>query len=270
LRELFGDIDGAIELMQLAYQRTPQTEVEDRAWIATQLGHLEFARGRRDDALKLIQHALEIFPGYHYALSQLAKLRASEKRFAEAVELHRRHVRSAPHPENYYALGVALIKSGRTREGRAVLAEFEVKARAEMKSWDNANRELVMYYVDQAKQPAKALEVAQLEADRRKDVFTLEALAWAQSTAGQQRAARAVIERALAVGIKDADMLYRAGMIAQRQGDRSAALDYFSRSLEANPRSAVAELARRQQTEIATRQERTARIAPSAAREAGK
>ena len=68
LRELFGDVEGAIELMQLAYNRTPQTEVEDRAWIATQLAHLEFARGRRDVALKLTQHALEIFPEYHYAL----------------------------------------------------------------------------------------------------------------------------------------------------------------------------------------------------------
>ena len=270
LRELFGDIDGAIELMQLAYNRTPQTEVEDRAWIATQLGHLEFARGRRDDAVKLVQHALEVFPGYHYALLQLAKLRVSEKRIAEAIELHRRHVRTAPHPENYYALGVALIKAGRTREGRAVLAEFEAKARAEMKGWDNANRELVMYYVDQAGQPARALHVAQLEADRRNDVFTLEALAWAHSAAGQQRAARAVIERALAVGIRDAGMFYRAGVIAQRQGDRSAALDYFSRSLDANPRSEVADLARRQQIEIGTRQERTPRIAQRAAGEAAK
>jgi tetratricopeptide (TPR) repeat protein len=41
LRELFGDIEGAIELMTAAYQRTPSAESEDRAWILTQLGHLE-------------------------------------------------------------------------------------------------------------------------------------------------------------------------------------------------------------------------------------
>ena len=254
LRELFGDVEGAIELMQLAYNRTPQIEVEDRAWIATQLGHLEFARGRRDDALKLVQHALELFPGYHYALAQLAKLRSSEKRYADAVELHRRHVRAAPHPENYYGLGVALVKAGHAKDARAVLAEFETKARAEMKSWDNANRELVMYYVEQAGQPGKALEVARLEAERREDVFTLDALAWAHSAAGQHGPARAAIERALAVGFRDADMLYRAGIIAERQGDRTAALEYFRRSLEVNPRSEVADLARRGQTRIGAQQ----------------
>jgi tetratricopeptide (TPR) repeat protein len=33
LRELFGDIDGSVELMEMAYQQTPPTELEDRAWI---------------------------------------------------------------------------------------------------------------------------------------------------------------------------------------------------------------------------------------------
>jgi tetratricopeptide (TPR) repeat protein len=40
LRELFGDIDGAIELMSKAYDRTPPLEYEDRAWTLTQLAHL--------------------------------------------------------------------------------------------------------------------------------------------------------------------------------------------------------------------------------------
>ena len=134
-----------------------------------------------------------------------------------------------------------------------MLADFEKKARAEMKGWDNANRELVMYYVDQAKQPAKALEVARLEASRRQDVFTLEALAWAHAALGQQREARTVMERALAGGIRDAGMFYRAGIIAQRQGDRSAALDYFSRSIEVNPRSEHADEVRMRLAQIGPR-----------------
>src|SRR4029077_12950023 len=37
LRELFGDIEGALELMTMAYEQTPWNESEDRAWTLSQL-----------------------------------------------------------------------------------------------------------------------------------------------------------------------------------------------------------------------------------------
>jgi tetratricopeptide (TPR) repeat protein len=260
LREIFGDVEGAIEMMQLAYQRTPLTEVEDRAWIATHLAHLELARGRAGDADKLAGHALELFPDYHYALAQLAKVRMAQGRRDEAVTLLRRHVAAAPHPENFYGLGVALLKAGKQREARQVLSAFETKARAEMQGWDNANRELVMYYVEQARQPATALEVARIEAARRQDVYTLDALAWALSASGRHGEARTAMDKALAVGIRDAAMLYRAGQIAMRQSDARAALEYFERSLAADPGSEYADAARRSSTQLRAPPARSAQI----------
>ena len=56
---------------------------------------------------------------------------------------------------------------------------------------------------------------------------------------------RAAIDRALAVGVRDAAMLHRAGVIAQRGGDRVAARRHFEASLEVNPRSEVAATVRR-------------------------
>src|SRR6266702_6131748 len=76
LRELFGDVDGALELMDMAYQSTPPTETDDRAWILTQMGHLLIISGKTDKAEKLLQQALALFPGYHYVLGNLAKVRS--------------------------------------------------------------------------------------------------------------------------------------------------------------------------------------------------
>ena len=68
LRELFGDIDGSMDLMNMAYQSTPPSEVEDAAWIVTQMAHLDLSIGKIEEAEKLSQQALTMFPGYHYAL----------------------------------------------------------------------------------------------------------------------------------------------------------------------------------------------------------
>src|SRR5688572_16138160 len=54
LRELFGDVEGSIELMSAAYQRTPPEESEERVWLLTQLGHLEWTAGRPENAERLL------------------------------------------------------------------------------------------------------------------------------------------------------------------------------------------------------------------------
>ncbi len=113
LRELFGDIEGAVELMTAAYQRTPSAETEDRAWILTQLGHLELMRGRTENAERLQEEALAIFPNYHYALANLAKVRSTQKRYAEAADLLKRRYAAAPHPENLFSLAEELERAGR-------------------------------------------------------------------------------------------------------------------------------------------------------------
>src|SRR5215831_3970254 len=65
LRELFGDVDGALDLMEMAYQSTPPSESEDAAWILTQMSHLALATGKSSHAENLLQQALMLFPGYH-------------------------------------------------------------------------------------------------------------------------------------------------------------------------------------------------------------
>jgi tetratricopeptide (TPR) repeat protein len=96
---LFGDIEGSMDLMNLAYQSTPPSEVEDAAWIVTQMAHLDLSIGKIDEAEKLSQQALLMFPGYHYALGNLAKVRIQQKRYDEAVELLRQRYQAAPHAE---------------------------------------------------------------------------------------------------------------------------------------------------------------------------
>jgi tetratricopeptide (TPR) repeat protein len=234
LRELFGDIDGAFEFMDMAYQSTPPTEVEDRAWILSQMGHLRLTEGKTEQAEKILRQALLLFPGYHYALGNLAKVRLQQKHYDEAIDLLQQRYQVAPHAENLYDLAEALEIAGRASEAKKAFAEFETKSLLESVRGDNSNRELIFYYADHARQSAKALEVALHEYGRRHDVYTLDAYAWALHLNGQDAAARKQIETALAVGVRDARIFYHAGEIALKLGDHATAERYLQDSAELN------------------------------------
>jgi tetratricopeptide (TPR) repeat protein len=234
LREVFGDEEGAYEVMDLAYQSTPPTETEERASILTEMGHLRFASGGLDTAEKLLLQALTVSPGYPCALGHLARVREAQKRFGDAVLLLQQRYQAAPRPGNLYELAEALQSAGRDGEARKAFTEFESQAVRESAKRDNSNRELVFYYADHAHRPAQALKPAEQEYDRRHDVYTLDAYAWALHVNGQDPEARKQIETALAVGIRDAKLFFHAGVIALKSGDREAAERYLKQSAELN------------------------------------
>lgn len=244
LRELFGDIEGALELMGMAFDGTPTSEVEDRAWILTQTAHLRLRAGRSEQAEKLLHQALVLFPDYHYALAQLARVEAARGRHVEAAALLRRRYEAAPHPENLYDLAEALERAGRRGEARATFAEFERRALAETDRADNSNHELVLYYADRAGRPADALAVARHEIERRRDVHTLDGYAWALCRNGKHAEAQRAIDEALGVGVREARILYHAGVIASKLKQKAKAVEYLRQSLDLDPASEVARLAR--------------------------
>lgn len=254
LRELFGETDGAIDLMNMAFQSTPPAQAEDGAWILTQMAHLYLSTGNLDKSEKLLRQALAIFPGYHYALGNLAKVRIQQKRFSEAVELLQQRYQAAPHAENLYDLAEALQLAGKAEEAKKDFAEFEQKSLAETNRADNSNHELIFYYADHANQPGKALEVASREIARRHDIFTLDAYAWALNRNGQYAEALKQIQAVLAVGIRDAKVFRHAGEISLAAGDKLAAERYLRQAVQLNApgsEQAGTTLARLQKPKIA-------------------
>lgn len=234
LRELFGDVDGSLELMNMALQSTPPTQVEDAAWITTQMAHLNLSIGRVSEAEAELQQALRLFPEYHYALGNLAKVRIQQKRYDEAVDLLRKRYAAAPHAENLFELAEALELAGQSAEAGSAFQEFEKKSLAETGIGDNSNHELILYYADHARQPDKALEVAKREYARRHDIFTLDCYAWALHLNGQNEEARKQLEIVFAVGVKNARLFQHAGEIAFSLRDVAAAERFWRKSIALN------------------------------------
>ncbi|HEY7515675.1 MAG TPA: tetratricopeptide repeat protein, partial [Vicinamibacteria bacterium] len=175
--------------------------------------HLHLAEGDVTRAERALREALGSFPGYHYALGQLARVRTAQGRHVEAAALLRERQKAADHPENRYELAEALERAGEKMEARAAFSEFERAARAESAGPDNANRELVFYYTDHARKADEALRIAAGEAASRQDVYTLDAHAWALWAKGRKDEARLTLGKALAVGVRDPRVLEHARVL---------------------------------------------------------
>lgn len=216
LRELHGHIPGAIELMRTAYDATAYPETEERAWILTQIANLQLTAGNLAEAEKYASGALGVFPGYHYALAAMGRVRTAQKRFVDAADFYRQRYEASRHPENLYPLGLAYRRAGKDAEARRVFAQFEKEAVEESGGADNANHELIAYYVDAAKRPEEAVKIASAELKRRDDVFTRDAYAWAKAAMGDYAEADRTLQSVLSMGVKDPSILYHAAVVARK------------------------------------------------------
>jgi tetratricopeptide (TPR) repeat protein len=253
LRDLYGDPEGALELLNQAYGETPATENEELAWIANQIAEVEIGSGKLDQACEILESTERLLPAYPYTLSNLARVKAEEHRYPEAIALLREEGKAAPsNMDILYQLARMEELSGQLSEGLGTYAQFEAAAKALLNKPANANRELIFYYSDHTRNWPQALSVAQHEIGVRHDVWTQDAYAWALYGNGHYADANAQMEKALAVGIRSAQLFDHAGNIALRLGNQTEALRYFEASLQADPASEHAADARRELGQVAT------------------
>jgi len=209
--------------MQQAFDRSPYNEKEDLAWIQVHLAHLKCLQGDFNAAEAHIDQALTLFPDYHYALAERGRLRMAEGRYEDAAAAFEERYKLAAHPENLFDWAEALKMAGQDAEAAEMFQRFEQAAVKESDSWDNANRELVAYYVDHANRPLDALKIAASDFGRRQDVFTRASYAWALFHAGQQDEARSRMKQVLQLGVVDPRIVRQAEVMGVTRPPRELA-----------------------------------------------
>ena len=234
LRELHGDIEGAIAAMQAAVNAGGPT-VENTRWVRVQLGNLYFAGGDLANAERQYRQALAQMPDYVYAQAGLARVRAAQGRYDEAIDLYQRVVARMPLPEFVIALGETQEAIGRTSEAAKHYELVRAMQQLFKANGVDTDLELALFEADHGGDPQATLAMARAAYDRRPGVKAADTLAWALYKAGQYAEARRYADEALRLGTHDALMLYHAGMIAQAQGDTAAAREDLARALAINP-----------------------------------
>jgi tetratricopeptide (TPR) repeat protein len=235
LRELHGDPEGAVEAMRMAADAAAPDEPESQAWCRVYLGLELLNAGRRDEAEREIDRALERFPNYHLALAAKGRARVSAGDRAGAIALYQQAQARVPLLDTAVALGDLYTREGRLEEAKRQyqLVEFiERSGSAQSRTW---SRQLALFWADHDLRPEEALAAARAERQKRSDIYTCDALAWCLLKAGKAEEARAALLEALRLGTRDPRLLYHAGMIYHRLGDRTQAARYLEAALDIDP-----------------------------------
>jgi len=234
LRELHGDLPGAIDAMERALS-AGGPNAENTEFVRVQLGNLHFAAGDLEEAERLYQQALVQLPDYVYALGGLARVRAAQGTFDESIDLFRSATDRLPIPELVIGLGETLEAAGRQAEADDQYALVGAIQRLYAANGVRTDLELAAFFADHG-DPQEALELARAAHDAEPNTRAADALAWALYRSGDAAAAWAFVEEALRLGTVDARIRYHAGMIAMALDRDDQAREHLTTALERNDR----------------------------------
>jgi|CXWL01.1.fsa_nt_gi tetratricopeptide (TPR) repeat protein len=238
LRELHGDNDGALELMQTAVDAgLPNSE--NTAWTRTQLGNLYFNMGDLDQAESEYMRTLNDMPGYVYALAGLGRVRAAQGKTDEAIKLLKQSIEVIPLPDFVILLGDLYQANGRTAEAQQqykIIGAIETLYRANDVDLD---MEIALFNADHDQDLEATVTLARQAYANRPSIHAADVLAWALYKTGNYEEARSYSDQALQLGTQDALKFFHAGMIAYKLGDTEQARRYLEQALELNPHFSV-------------------------------
>ncbi len=234
LRELHGDLDGAIAAMRMACDAGVAGQ-ENRAWALHQLGTLYLQQGKADTAVFIFKGILDERPNYTYATAGLAQVNSAKKNYTEAIALLQEAYRAVPDhgfieqlADLHRAAGKFSLADSTAQE---VLKTF---GQHEQGGW-NINREFAMFCANHNINLAAAIKRAKSEYEVRPDnIDVLETYAWALYKNGQMKEAVPLIGKAMQLNTRRATLSYHAGMIYFAANQWEKAKTHLQRSLAEN------------------------------------
>jgi tetratricopeptide (TPR) repeat protein len=229
-REIQGDLEGALRLMQMAADATGPDDPESQAWHYAQVGDLFFHMGRLAEAEREYARANFTFPNHPFAIAGLARTKAAGGDLAGALASYRRVMEQTPTPEIAARLGEL-----EARLGDHAAAERYFSLAENGWRYDTPEPTLLARLLATRGRTQEALATAERAAAVRQDIFTMDALAWASLKAGHLDEARRASEQALRTGTCDRTILYHAAAIASEAGDRARARTLAARAVKGNP-----------------------------------
>jgi tetratricopeptide (TPR) repeat protein len=222
MRWLRGDLDGAIEMIQMAASAASQREPEPGAWAYTRLGIYSLQAGSLDIAERSAWFALQYVNDYPPALLLRGRVLLAQGRTSAAIESLQQAATLNPLPEFQWILADALREIGKTQAAEEV--EHKLVGAGDV----NDPRTFALFLATRRTQVERSLQLAFDELKTREDVFTMDALAWALRANGRVAEALEYSRKSLAEDTQDGRLFYHAGCTAMDSGHYAEAAELFA------------------------------------------
>jgi tetratricopeptide (TPR) repeat protein len=229
-----GDVRRATWVMDRAI-KAGAPYAENTAWCRAQLALMHLATGNLVAAEQIVEHAIARAPSNYHVLFAQGRVRAARGSYAGAIESYRRAAAIAPQHEVVIALGQLYLVTDDQKRAEQQWALVETIDALNKANGVTGDVQIVRFLADRDRRLPEALAIAEREFKRRPNVFVADALAWTYYKNGRYSDARRVVAKALAQRTPDASLLFHAGMIHAKLGDRVTAQRQLAQALSLNP-----------------------------------
>ena len=159
LREIHGDVPGAIEAMTMAAQ-AGYPGYDNTSWAMVTLGNLYLHYGKLAEAENVFKTTLEARPEYPFAMAGLAAVETKRKNYTEAEKLLKQAAAIIPEVGFYEKLAIVYKESNRMGEYGKTMEEVVKMMEDDQAHGHNMDLEFAHVYSDLMDNQPKALEYA--------------------------------------------------------------------------------------------------------------
>lgn len=233
LREIYGDIEGAKEILTLAIS-SGSTFPENIAWSYVELGKL-YMRSDLDEAGHFFDLALIHYKDYPPALEGLGKVAFAKKDYKKSLSYFKKAFTILPIAQYATDLGDLYTKMEEKTKAEQQYVLARIAFEKSSTSGVNTDLEMAFFLADHDRELDKALEKAQSAYNLRPSIYCADALAWAFYKNGEYDQAESYIHEALRLGEYDPLILFHAGMIARENKNIEEAKRLLNKTISLHP-----------------------------------
>lgn len=166
LRELFGDLPGAIEAMKQAVE-AGYPGYEETAWSRLHLGELYKKSGNTEAAVLEYQIVLSQRPNYAFAMAALAEVELDKKNYEQAEKLVNEAITLMPEVSFYITKAKLFEQQGKKDESMMLAQEVLTMLKDDEKSGHKMDLTYAQVFADLFKDYDQAIQYAMQEYEIR-------------------------------------------------------------------------------------------------------
>ncbi len=216
LREIHGDVEGAIEAMEMAV-KSGHPALEETAWAMLTLGELYERYGEPNKALAVYEEILQHRPNHPFAIGALGHFYLNEKNYEKAEALLQEAMDIIPEVGFFMDMATLYQQTGRKEAADKMTDEILVMLQDDLDSGHNMNLELADLHAQFKKDYNTAIDYVLAEHNiRPKNIDVNRQLALLYHEMGNWEKATEHAEIAAATNSKHPDLQTLSRAISQR------------------------------------------------------